>query len=162
MRHPRLLQPLGLTVTGMGRPLHGPDRVAMGINRRGRPVPYLQDPEINNNYGWYLCQTGRVKESIEYFQRALRNPLYQTPEIAYLNVGACHVRNSGELDLAEDYIRKTLRFSPDNFRLYFNWLPLLQTRKLRRSPSALDECSSKRAVSEILWLLLRVSDSCDD
>ena len=41
-----------------------------------------KNPEINNNYGWFLCQTGRVKESIDYFQRAIRNPLYRTPEIA--------------------------------------------------------------------------------
>lgn len=43
LMHARLLKPLGLSRTGMGRPAHGPDRVAMGINRRGRPVPYLQD-----------------------------------------------------------------------------------------------------------------------
>jgi len=72
-----------------------------------------KDPEINNNYGWFLCHTGKEKESIAYFQRAIKNPLYQTPETAYLNLGRCHAR-IGELDLAEEYVRKTLRFSPDN------------------------------------------------
>ena len=59
-----------------------------------------RDPEINNNYGWYLCQTGKEKESIDYFLKAIRDPLYQTPEIAHLNAGACHIK-LGELDQAE-------------------------------------------------------------
>ena len=29
-----------------------------------------KDPELNNNYGWYLCQTGRQRESIRYFDVA--------------------------------------------------------------------------------------------
>jgi type IV pilus assembly protein PilF len=72
-----------------------------------------KDPEISNNYGWFLCQTGKEKEAIAYFQRAFKNPLYQTPETAYLNAGRCHAK-IGELDLAEEYVRKTLRFSPNN------------------------------------------------
>ncbi|MEK9774665.1 MAG: tetratricopeptide repeat protein, partial [Quisquiliibacterium sp.] len=37
------------------------------------------DSELNNNFGWFLCQTGRPKDSIEFFMRALKNPLYPTP-----------------------------------------------------------------------------------
>lgn len=72
-----------------------------------------KDPEISNNYGWYLCQTGKVKESITYFQRAIKNPLYQTPENAYLNAGACYLK-LGEMALAEENTRRSLRFSPEN------------------------------------------------
>ena len=53
--------------------------------RSSRP----NDPDINNNYGWFLCQTGREKESINYFVAALKNPLYTTPENAYVNAGVC-------------------------------------------------------------------------
>ena len=28
--------------------------------------------DLNNNYGWFLCQTGRERESIDYFLRALQ------------------------------------------------------------------------------------------
>lgn len=72
-----------------------------------------KDPEISNNYGWFLCHTGKEKEAIAYFQRAIKNPLYQTPETAYLNLGRCYAK-IGELDLAEDNIRRALRFSPNN------------------------------------------------
>ena len=37
------------------------------------------DPEISNNYGWFLCQTAREQEAIGYFMAAARNPLYTTP-----------------------------------------------------------------------------------
>jgi type IV pilus assembly protein PilF len=43
------------------------------------------DPELNNNYGWFLCQVGREKEAIPHLQRAMKNALYETPERAYLN-----------------------------------------------------------------------------
>lgn len=71
------------------------------------------DPEINNNYGWFLCQIGREKEAIEFFQRAIKNPLYETPEKAYLNAGACYVR-LGDLASAEAYIEHSLRIAPNN------------------------------------------------
>lgn len=72
-----------------------------------------KNPEINNNYGWFLCQTGKVKESIEYFERAYKNPLYQTPTNAYTNAGACYLK-LGDLDLAEDALRKSIRLAPEN------------------------------------------------
>src|SRR3970040_25586 len=34
--------------------------------------------ETHNNYGWFLCQRGREKESLRQFQEALKNPLYET------------------------------------------------------------------------------------
>ena len=72
-----------------------------------------KDPEINNNYGWFLCQVGREKESIAYFQRAIKNPLYQTPETAFLNAGTCYIK-LGDLVSAEEYIGKNLRFNREN------------------------------------------------
>lgn len=71
------------------------------------------DPEINNNYGWFLCQIGREKEAIPFIQRAIRNPLYETPERAYLNAGACYAK-LGQLDLAEDFVQHSLRIVPNN------------------------------------------------
>src|ERR1035437_505908 len=72
-----------------------------------------KDPEISNNHGWFLCQIGKEKESIAYFQRAIKNPLYQTPETAYLNAGTCYIK-LGDLASAEEYIGKNLRFNREN------------------------------------------------
>ena len=37
------------------------------------------DPEISNNYGWFLCQNGREQQSIAHFMAAAKNPLYTAP-----------------------------------------------------------------------------------
>ena len=31
-----------------------------------------KDPEVNNNYGWYLCETGKPRQSIAFFLEALK------------------------------------------------------------------------------------------
>ena len=122
-----------------------------------------RDPEINNNYGWFLCQTGKEKESIAYFQRAISNPLYQTPETAYLNAGACYIK-LGELAAAEDYVRKTLRFSRDNPQsLYL----LGKINYLRGNYDAARE-NLKNVIRQVepdaatLWLLLRIEHRAGD
>lgn len=116
-----------------------------------------KDPEINNNYGWFLCRIGKEKESIAYFQRAIDNILYQTPESAYLNIGTCYAR-MGELDLAEAAIRKNLRLAQDNPQALFQLATISYkrgnyeaAREHLRSVVRVNEPSA-----EILWLLLRI------
>lgn len=71
------------------------------------------DPEVNNNYGWFLCQQrGREKQAISHFMTALKNPLYATPDRAYLNAGTCALR-ANDLEAAEDYLQKGLRVARD-------------------------------------------------
>lgn len=68
------------------------------------------DPEIANNYGWFLCQNGKPKEAMPQFERALRNRLYQTPDRAYLNAGQCAL-GMGDLKTAEDYLQRAYRLT---------------------------------------------------
>lgn len=70
------------------------------------------DPEAHNNYGWFLCQRGREPDSIVHFMAALKNPLYQTPEKAYLNAGLCS-RKGGNMKDAEEFLQKALRIQPN-------------------------------------------------
>ena len=122
-----------------------------------------RDPEINNNYGWFLCQTGKEKESIAYFQRAINNPLYQTPETAFLNAGACYVK-LGDLASAEAHVRKNLLFSRDNPQALFQ---LAKINYLRGNYDAAREYL-KKVVSQTdpdaatLWLSLRVEHRLGD
>jgi type IV pilus assembly protein PilF len=71
------------------------------------------DPDINNNYGWFLCQSGKEKASIPYFLSAVKNPLYTTPDLAYINAGSCALK-AGDLAEARDYLLQALRFSRDS------------------------------------------------
>lgn len=68
--------------------------------------------ETQNNYGWFLCQRGHERESVQYFLSAVKNPLYSTPERAYLNAGICS-KKAGELKDAELYFRRSLILSPN-------------------------------------------------
>ena len=68
--------------------------------------------ETHNNYGWFLCQRGREHESVKQFLVALKNPLYATPEKAFLNAGVCS-RKAGEAKDAEEFLQKALRLQPD-------------------------------------------------
>lgn len=70
------------------------------------------DPEVNNNYGWYLCETGKERQSIAYFLNALKSPLYETPDRAYTNAGTCALR-ANDLDGAQNYLLKALQLSRD-------------------------------------------------
>lgn len=70
------------------------------------------DSESQNNYGWFLCQRGRENESIAHFLLALKNPLYTTPERAYLNAGLC-AKNAGNTRDAEEFLQRALQAQPD-------------------------------------------------
>lgn len=69
----------------------------------------LQDAnsEVRNNYGVFLCSEKRYQEGIEQFKQALLDPLYETPEYAYANAGACLI-NVPDFKQAETYLRKAL------------------------------------------------------
>ena len=115
------------------------------------------DPEINNNYGWFLCQTGKQRESIPFFDKAMKNPLYQTPGLAYLNAGACYIK-LGELEAAEEHIRKSLRLMPENPQALFQLAHILY---LKGNHDAAREYLKKvprssEPSAEVLWLYLRV------
>lgn len=64
-----------------------------------------------NNYGWFLCQRGREEESVKQFMAAVKNPLYTTPEKAFLNAGVCS-KKAGKLVEAEAYLKRALIMQP--------------------------------------------------
>lgn len=69
------------------------------------------DSDTHNNYGWFLCQRGREKEAIPQFMAALKNPLYTTPGLAYLNAGLCSQKAGHNKD-AEDFLKRALAVQP--------------------------------------------------
>ena len=45
--------------------------------------------EVLNNFGWFVCLRGEHPRGLEMMQRAAADPLYPTPEKAYLSAGLC-------------------------------------------------------------------------
>ena len=115
------------------------------------------DPDINHNYGWFLCQTGRENESIKYFMQAVRNPLYPAPWRSYSAAGVCSLRKNN-LKEAEDFFQNALRQEPDDSA------SLLQLGQIRFRQGNLEEARRLvtrynkigEATAESLWLALRV------
>ncbi|SSY80764.1 type IV pilus biogenesis/stability protein PilW [Alysiella crassa] len=67
--------------------------------------------EINNNYGWFLCGVmNRPNDAIAYFNKAIADPTYPTPEVAYLNKGICHAKMQ-QFNLADEYFERALRMN---------------------------------------------------
>jgi type IV pilus assembly protein PilF len=66
---------------------------------------------ILNNYGTWLCRSGRPAEADEWFARALADPFYRTPVAALANAGACAML-AGRAEQAEGYFRRVLELDP--------------------------------------------------
>ena len=115
------------------------------------------DPDINHNFGWFLCQTGHERDSVRYFMQAVKNPLYPTPWRSYSAAGICTLRTNNLKD-AEDFFQRALRLEPDDPSA------LLQLGHIRYRQGNLEE--ARRLVvrfnklitpnAESLWLALRI------
>jgi type IV pilus assembly protein PilF len=71
------------------------------------------NPELSNNYGWFLCQNGRERESIKYFDAALKIRSYASPAKALNNAGACSLK-IGDTAAAERYFNSAFQADPGN------------------------------------------------
>ena len=115
------------------------------------------DPDINHNFGWFLCNTSREKESVKYFTQALRNPLYASPWRSYSAAGVCSLKTGNTKD-AEEFFQRALKLEPDDPQ------SLLKLGQIRYKQGNIDE--ARRLVSrynklrtpsaESLWLSLRI------
>jgi type IV pilus assembly protein PilF len=92
------------------------------------------DGSTNNNYGTFLCNTGRHADAQLHFDRAVQDPFYRTPEVAYANAGFCALK-SGDAALAERMLRAALTLEPGNAtvlyemaRLHFERGDLMRAR----------------------------------
>ena len=85
---------------GDSRANHAMALLQLRISDRTAAEPYfLQavDADDNNfsarnDFGGYLCQSGRIEEGLAQFDNALRNPYNDALYISQLGVGACYVR----------------------------------------------------------------------
>lgn len=71
------------------------------------------DPEINNNYGWFLCQTGRQQQAYPYFETAARHPLYAYPTTPLTNAGICAAAIKDD-KAAEQYFLRAIKLDAGN------------------------------------------------
>ena len=76
-------------------------------------------PEALNNYGWFLCLRNEYPRAMELLTRAVNDPLYATPEKAYLSAGLC-LRRAGRSAEAENHLRRAVAIRPDLIGALYN------------------------------------------
>lgn len=121
------------------------------------------DPEINNSFGWFLCQTGREQRSIQYFMAAIKSPLYATPAMPYTNAGICSLRLKDD-KTAEEYFIGALRLDSNNSRALFFLADI--TYRQGRVAEARQHLSELHKLAEpspeSLWLAVRIERKMGD
>lgn len=70
-----------------------------------------RNPVALNAYGSFLCELKRYPDADPYFRRALSNPLYTTPWLAWHNAGWCNEK-AGDAARAETDYRGALQANP--------------------------------------------------
>jgi type IV pilus biogenesis/stability protein PilW len=76
--------------------------------------------EAYNNLGFVYEKTGRFNDAIDFYKKALANPMYQSPEKAYNNLGRVYYRLGRYDEAMEAYkgaIRRVNGFYPSYYGL---------------------------------------------
>jgi type IV pilus assembly protein PilF len=89
--------------------LNNPDEAERHFRKAVAAEP--PDPEAWNNYGVFLCERGKIDAAVTWFQKAITNAFYRTPEEANLNAGVCLMKKPAPT-VAEKYFREALRINP--------------------------------------------------
>lgn len=71
------------------------------------------NPEVNNNYGWFLCERypDQIDRAIHHFMQAINDPLYETRYVAYANAGLCEIKRNNFAE-ASVFLRESLMLHP--------------------------------------------------
>lgn len=99
--------------------------------------------EVNNNYGWYLCENNQVDKSIAYFDKALADMSYRSAYVAWMNKGICLGR-LGRYDEANSALLTSIRQAPG---FYFS-LKELAKLNLNHNNGALAEVYFQQYVGQ--------------
>ncbi len=113
--------------------------------------------ESHNNYGGFLCGRNRIDESIKEFEATVRNPLYATPAMAYVNAGICSLRKP-DVKNAEVYFQKALQIDP-LFNVAAYQLAMIQFKRddALAAKQTLQNVMLSQPTPEMLWLAIQIS-----
>ena len=121
------------------------------------------DPDINNNFGWFLCQNGETARAMQLFGEAIKNPLYATPTRPYTNAGLCALQ-ANDLQTAEINFLLAINADPGNSQAIYNLAALFYRRgNYLEARKQLSNFHAQRdPVSESLWLAVRIERKLGD
>ncbi len=114
--------------------------------------------ELNNNYGWFLCRTGRQAESLPYFEKAAGDPLYQTPARPLYAAGIC-MRQLQDDEKALAYLHRAFQVEPGNAVTLYNLADIYLVRKDAERAHFYSQRLLKafQPTAQVLWQALRIA-----
>lgn len=119
--------------------------------------------EAHNNYGWFLCQRGKIEPSIKQFMEALKNPLYETPDKPYVNAGLCSLKRQDD-KAAEEFFLKSLNLNPKQPQALLSLADIYYRSSNLPSARAqiLTFMKAHQPSPEALWLGVRIEHKLSD
>ncbi|NND00377.1 MAG: hypothetical protein HKN85_09370, partial [Gammaproteobacteria bacterium] len=64
-----------------------------------------------HDFGMFLCQFGKERESVKYFEIAAGNPLFENAELSHMRAGECLAQINDPA--AEQYLKRALAANPN-------------------------------------------------
>lgn len=121
------------------------------------------NPDLSNNYGWFLCQSGREDQSISYFEAALKNRSYQSPVKALHNAGVCSLKLR-EQKAAEKYFMQAFKIEPDHLSVAVNLANIYFNRRdYERARFYISRAiKADMLTPEVLWLAIKIEHKLGD
>ncbi|GAA5170545.1 type IV pilus biogenesis/stability protein PilW [Viridibacterium curvum] len=117
------------------------------------------DPEVNSEYGWYLCSRDRFSQGVQRLEAALGNPYFKNPARALGLLGFCHIR-AKDYVAAERALSQSYQRDPQNLRVIYQLAEVaLRADALPRAREFANELAAKLspgATPESVWLSLRI------
>lgn len=116
-----------------------------------------RDGDTLQNYGWFVCESGRHAQAIALFDRALASPTYAGRVTTYLAKGICQTR-AGQFTEAEASFTRSYELDASNPITGYNLAALLH----RRGDDNGAQFTIRRinngefANAETLWLGIRI------
>lgn len=117
------------------------------------------DPDIHNNYGWFLCTSGQHAKGQDWLAKAWGNPLYETPEKALYNAGRC-ARMANDQARAVEFFAKALQVSPNSTAIMYELANMqFDQGNYTKVLEVIDRIHTvEKASPQSLWLALRAEN----
>jgi type IV pilus assembly protein PilF len=121
------------------------------------------NPDFSNNYGWFLCQTGRERQSIPYFEAAFNNRTYESPAKAFNNAGTCSLRLKDKA-AAQRYFLQAFQHDPANAKTNYNLAGLYYDhRDYERAHFYISRVIKTDVMTaDVLWLAIKIEHKRGD
>lgn len=144
----------GLIYAGLGETGLAEDSFLRGLRLAPR------NPDLNNNYGAFLCHGGRAERAMPFFEAALASAAYRSPGEALNNAGACRLALRQDAE-AERHLLLAWQLTPARSATNANLARIYYGRRdfVRAGffiTQLADTATMDSLTADVLWLAVRV------